>query len=210
MVREDVAASPDGRQPVKDERVLAAMRAVPRHLFVRRADQGRAYNDYPLLIGHDQTISQPYIVALTTEALRVSPGDRILEIGTGSGYQAAILTELTPEVYTIEIVKPLADEAAARLKRLGYTTVHVRSGDGYYGWPEAAPFDGIVVTCSAENIPSALWQQLKVGGRVVIPIGEEMRVQQLTVVTKRPDGTRHTEVLTPCAFVPMTGKIRQR
>lgn len=208
MVAEQIAASPDGRDPVRDARVLDAMRQVPRHRFVPAGRQTQAYDDHPLPIGHDQTISQPYIVALMTEALRVRPGDRILEIGTGSGYQAAVLAELTPHVYTIEIVKPLAEQAAATLRELGYGTVQCRAGDGYLGWPEAAPFDGIIVTCAADRPPPALWQQLRPGGRMVIPIGGAWHTQQLTILTKQPDGGRRTEVITPCVFVPMTGRIR--
>lgn len=209
MVEQQIARPWDGRLPVRDERTLTAMREVPRHLFVRESEQPLAHADMPLPIGHDQTISQPYIVALMTEALRLPPGGKVLEIGTGSGYQAAVLAELTPHVYTIEIVKPLADEAAARLQRLGYATVSVRAGDGYFGWPEAAPFDGILVPCAAEKVPAALWDQLKPGGRMVIPIGAEGSIQHLTVITKAADGRRESEVLIPCAFVPMTGEIRR-
>ncbi len=208
MVADQIAASPDGRVPVRDERVLAAMREVPRHLFVPTPHVQRAYGDHPLPIGHDQTISQPYIVAVMTEALRLPPDARVLEIGTATGYQAAVLSELTPHVYTIEILKPLADAAARRLADLGYTTIQARCGDGYFGWPEAAPFDGILITCAAEHLPHALWDQLRPGGRIVIPLGRAGYVQELTVMTKQADGSRRTETLFPCAFVPMTGKIR--
>ncbi len=210
MVARQIATSLDGREPVRDPRVLEAMREVPRHLFVPKSRRASAYADHPLPVGHGQTISQPYIVALMTEALQLPPGGSVLEIGTATGYQAAVLAELTPHVYTIEIVKPLADDAAERLRRLGYVTVRTRCGDGYFGWPEAAPFDGILVTCAAERMPEALWGQLKPGGRIVVPIGREGAIQQLTVITKAPDGKRRSDVLIPCVFVPMTGKIRER
>jgi protein-L-isoaspartate(D-aspartate) O-methyltransferase len=147
-------------------------------------------------------------VALMTEALRLPLGGTVLEVGAGSGYQAAVLAELTPHVYTIEIVKPLADEAAARLRRLGYTTVAVRAGDGYFGWSDAGPFDAIIVPCAAESIPQPLWDQLRPGGRIVVPIGSEGGIQYLTVITKAADGRRQSETLIPCTFVPMTGEIR--
>jgi len=209
MVERQIAHPGDGRDPVRDEAVLEAVRNVPRHLFVRPGDLPSAHDDGPLPIGYGQTISQPYIVALMTEALKLTPGAKVLEIGTGSGYQAAVLAELTPHVYSIEIVKPLAEQAAARLKRLGYHTVAVREGDGYYGWPEAAPFDGIIVTCAAGHLPPPLWEQLKPGGRIVIPIGGFLQTQRLTVLTKTTDGKRQSEVVTLCAFVPMTGQIQK-
>src|SRR5688572_146180 len=159
-------------RPVSDERVLAAMRKVPRHEFVPEELRGRAYGDFPLPIGEEQTISQPFIVAYMTQALELAPSDRVLEVGTGSGYQAAVLAELVREVYTIEIVPPLARRSKAVLERLGYRNVFVREGDGYRGWKEKAPFDAIIVTCAPDAIPKPLIDQLKVGGRMVIPVGE--------------------------------------
>lgn len=209
MVAEQIASHDRSREAVRDRRVLDAMRAVPRHEFVPDTRQRSAYADTPLPIGFGQTISQPYIVALMTELLEVSPGDRILEIGTGSGYQAAVLSELTPYVFTIEIVEPLAASAAERFERLGYRTIRCRTGDGYFGWPEAAPFDGIIVTCAAGHVPPPLWEQLKPGGRMVIPIGGEFEVQRLLVLTKRPDGSRASRSVIPVRFVPMTGRIRE-
>jgi protein-L-isoaspartate(D-aspartate) O-methyltransferase len=193
---------------VRDAAVLEAMRRVPRHLFVSEHLQSVAYADRPLPIGHGQTISQPFIVAFMTEALQVEPGAKILEIGTGSGYQAAVLSELTLEVFTIEIIRSLGEEASQRLQRLGYRTVRVRVGDGYYGWPEEAPFDGIIVTCAAGHIPPPLLKQLRTGGRMVIPLGEVYEVQRLMLVTKDKSGTIQTRELLPVAFVPMTGAIR--
>src|SRR6516225_3552028 len=186
-----------------DAAVLEAMRRVPRHAFVPAALRKLAYADRPLPIGYGQTISQPYIVALMTDLLRLAPHARALEIGTGSGYQAAVLAELGHQVYTIEIVPGLARQAATRLSDLGYRAVHVRQGDGYYGWPEAAPFDGIVVTAAASQIPPPLLDQLKPGGRMVIPIGAAFLVQQLMLIQKRADESIHTEALLPVAFVPL-------
>jgi protein-L-isoaspartate(D-aspartate) O-methyltransferase len=194
---------------VKDGRVLAAMRSVPRHQFVPDRRSGSAYADTPLPIGHGQTISQPYIVALMTELLEVETGDRVLEIGTGSGYQAAVLNELTPYVYTIEIVKPLYEEVVERFERLGCKTIQVRLGDGYEGWEEHAPFDGIIVTCAAGHIPPPLWEQLKPGGRMVIPVGGVFETQRLLVLTKQKDGRRKSRNVLPVRFVPMTGKMQK-
>jgi protein-L-isoaspartate(D-aspartate) O-methyltransferase len=194
---------------VSDERVLAAMRAVPRHEFVPANRQDSAYEDTPLPIGEGQTISQPYIVALMTELLEVKPGDKVLEIGTGSGYQAAVLSELTPYVYSIEILKPLYEDVVKRFERLGYKTIQTRLGDGYDGWEEHAPFDGIIVTCAAGHIPPPLWQQLKPGGRMVIPVGGVYETQRLLVLTKQPDGGRKSRTVLPVSFVPMTGKIQK-
>ncbi len=208
MVAQQIARGFD-RIPVKDPRVLDALRAVPRHEFVPVAEQALAYADRPLPIGHDQTISQPYIVALMTELLAVQPGQRILEIGTGSGYQAAVLAELTPYVYSIEIVEPLATAARERLERLGYRTVQVRAGDGYQGWPEHAPFDGVIVTCAPDAVPAPLWEQLAPGGRIVIPLGRPWSDQRLVVLTKRPDGSRESREVLPVRFVPMTGEAEQ-
>ncbi len=208
MVRtiEAIAAlAGDGAAPrILDPQVLDAMRRVPRHAFVPADVQHLAYADRPLPIGHGQTISQPYIVALMTALLRLKPGSKALEIGTGSGYQAAVLAELGHRVHTVEIVPALAEGAAARLVAAGYRGVEVRRGDGYFGWPEAAPFDGIVVTAAAPQIPPPLLEQLKRDGRMVIPIGTAFLVQQLLLVEKLADGTIRTEALLPVAFVPFT------
>jgi len=204
--REAMVAEQIEQRGVRDARTLAAMRTVPRHLFVPPALQAEAYSDHPLPIGHDQTISQPYIVAFMTEALRLRGGETVLEVGTGSGYQAAVLAEIAARVYTIEIVAPLAEEARERLKRLGYRNVEVRAGDGYAGWPEKAPFDAVMVTAAAPHIPEPLKQQLKDGGRLVIPVGDES--QELVVLTRT--GTAYVEDrVLPVRFVPMTGKVRQ-
>jgi protein-L-isoaspartate(D-aspartate) O-methyltransferase len=191
---------------VRDPRTLAAMRTVARHLFVPQESVRLAYEDHPLPIGHGQTISQPYIVAFMTEALGLKGGETVLEVGTGSGYQAAVLAEIAAKVYTIEIVEPLAREAELRLRRLGYANVEVRAGDGYQGWPEAAPFDGIMVTAAAPRIPEALKQQLKDGGRLVIPVGDDS--QELIVVTRHGSRFAERSVL-PVRFVPMTGEVRR-
>ena len=185
-----------------NERVLEAMAAVPRHEFVPASERAAAYADRPLPIGHGQTISQPYIVARMTQELHLRPGQRVLEVGTGSGYQAAVLTEFTPHVYSIEIIQPLADSAAERLTRLGYRAAQVRHGDGYCGWPEAAPFDGIIVTAAAPRIPPPLVEQLAVGGRMIIPVGRQMGTQWLVLVEKRDDETVRTTALLPVIFVP--------
>lgn len=191
---------------VKDPLTLAALRKVPRHLFVPPAELADAYADHPLPIGHGQTISQPYIVAFMTEALGFKGGEKVLEVGTGSGYQAAVLAEIASEVHTIEIVEPLANEARERLARLGYKNVQVRAGDGYQGWPDAAPFDGIMVTAAAPQIPEPLKEQLKDGGRLIIPVGDAL--QELVVVTRRGNQFEQKSVL-PVRFVPMTGKVRK-
>jgi protein-L-isoaspartate(D-aspartate) O-methyltransferase len=196
MVREQIEA-----RGVQDARVLEAMRRVPRHLFVPEALRPEAYADHPLPIGHDQTISQPYIVAWMTEALKVAPGRRVLEVGTGSGYQAAVLAEMGVEVYTIEIVAPLAASAARVLAALGYTRLHARVGDGYAGWPEHAPFDAIVVTAAPDHVPTPLVEQLAVGGRLVIPVGGR-GVQQMTVITRGKAGVTREELM-PVRFVPL-------
>ncbi|MFP5378485.1 MAG: protein-L-isoaspartate(D-aspartate) O-methyltransferase [Vicinamibacteria bacterium] len=185
---------------VRDPRVLAAMRKVPRHRFVPESERGAAYGDHPLPIGHGQTISQPYIVAFMTEALGVGPGAKVLEIGTGSGYQAAVLGEIAGEVYTVEIVSPLAAQAAALLADLGYANVPVRDGDGYAGWPEHAPYDAIMVTAAPEEVPAPLVEQLAVGGRLVIPVGTVE--QHLLVYTKQADGRLREEDRMPVRFVP--------
>jgi protein-L-isoaspartate(D-aspartate) O-methyltransferase len=188
---------------IKDPRVLDAMKRVPRHEFVPEPLRGSAYADSPLPICHDQTISQPYIVAYMSEALELQPSHRVLEIGTGSGYQAAILGELAKEVYTIEIVAPLADRARATLKQLGYANVHVRTGNGYLGWPEQAPFDRVMVTAAPDTIPPALIEQLKVGGLMAIPVG--VGDQELRILRRTDTGLETLRTL-PVRFVPMTGK----
>lgn len=204
MVRDGIERYPI--YPVTDTRVLQAMRRVPRHLFVPEEYRDLAYRNTPLYIGYDQTISQPYIVAHMSELLRLKPEHRVLEIGTGSGYQAAVLAELCDHVYTIEIVPELGRRAERLLKDLGYDRVHVRIGDGYEGWPEAAPFDRIIVTCAPENIPEPLLDQLAPGGRMVIPVGAQHRTQYLVEVRKDRKGSITRKEYYPVRFVPMTGK----
>lgn len=201
MVERQIAA-----RGVRDPRTLEAMKTVARHLFVPEALVGQAYDDHPLPIGHGQTISQPYIVAFMTEALDLEGGETVLEVGTGSGYQAAVLAEIAGHVYSIEIVPALAEEAGARLKALGYRNVEVRAGDGYRGWPEAAPFDAIIVTAAAPRVPEPLRDQLRDGGRLVLPVGDEW--QELVVITRRGDEYEEKKVL-PVRFVPMTGTVRE-
>lgn len=188
-----------------DERVLQAIGSVPRHEFVPPDVRPRAYDNRPLPIGYGQTISQPYIVAIMTDLMDLQPGDRALEIGTGSGYQAAILAALIDAVYSIEIIAPLGEAAAGRLQRLGFDNVEVRIGDGYYGWEEQAPFDAIVVTAAASHIPPPLLKQLKPGGRMIIPVGSRFLTQQLLLVRKQSDGEIVTRQILPVAFVPFTG-----
>ena len=200
MVDDTIAA-----RGIKDPAVLAAMRRIPRHLFVPDELRGRAYDDDPLPIGYDQTISQPYIVGAMTEAAQLAPGKRVLEIGTGSGYQAAVLAELGVDVYSIEIVEPLAKRTHALLARLGYDKLHLRIGDGSRGWPEAAPFDAIIATAAPKEIPAPLVEQLAIGGRLVIPVGD--KDQDLRVVTRGKDGTT-TETMFAVRFVPMTGDVK--
>ena len=190
------------RRGIRDQRILDAMRRVERHLFVPSEFRDQAYEDYPLPIGEGQTISQPYIVALMTSLLEVDEDARVLEIGTGCGYQAAVLAELVAEVHTVEILPELAEEAEERLARLGYKNVHVHRADGHLGWPEAAPYDGILVTAAPLEIPPALIEQLRMGARLVIPVGGFF--QDLMLVTCRPDGIRKRNV-TAVRFVPMTG-----
>ena len=194
---------------VDDPAVLGAMEQVPRHRFVPEHYLGDAYRDTPLPIGHGQTISQPYIVAYMTEILAVKPGDCVLEIGTGSGYQAAVLSELTPNVFTIEILDVLGAEAAERLASLGYSTIETKVGDGYYGWEESGPFDAIIVTCAAGHIPPPLIEQLKRGGRMIIPVGPVYDVQYLICVMKNAEGAIRSERLLPVRFVPMTGRAQE-
>jgi len=195
---------------IKDKKVLDVMGRVPRHLFVDEGLRNRAYADYPLPIGEGQTISQPYVVALMTEALRLNPADKVLEIGTGSGYQAAVLSEIVKEVYTIEIRKSLADMAAKRLKDLGYMNVKVKYADGYFGWKEHAPFDAIIITAAANHIPPPLIKQLKEGGRLITPIGSTVYYQTLTLVTKKKGGYLDVEQMGSVAFVPMTGEMDKK
>jgi protein-L-isoaspartate(D-aspartate) O-methyltransferase len=193
---------------IKEERVLAAMAKVPREEFVPADARPSAYEDGPLPIGYDQTISQPYVVAFMTEQLRPKQSDRVLEIGSGSGYQAAILAELVGDVYTIEIVEPLAKSAEATLQRLGYNNVHIKVGDGYKGWPEEAPFDAIIVTCAPEKVPQPLVDQLKDGGRMVIPVGERF-AQQLYLLEKK-NGQLKESVTLPVRFVPMLREAQKK
>jgi protein-L-isoaspartate(D-aspartate) O-methyltransferase len=188
---------------IRDARVLAAMAAVPRHLFVPEPERADAYGDFPLSIGYGQTISQPYIVAFMTQALDVGPDHKVLEIGTGSGYQAAVLARLVKTVYTLEIVEPLAERSRALLKDLGISNVSVRAGNGYLGWPEEAPFDRIIVTAAPDDVPSALVQQLKVGGRMAIPVGT---ISQELRILRRTERGIETLATLPVRFVPMTGK----
>lgn len=193
-----------GKQEL-NSRVLQALRSVPRHEFVPDEERRFAYQNRPLPIGHGQTISQPYIVAIMTDFLEPRPEDKMLEVGTGSGYQAAILAEIVDQMYSIEIIEPLARQAGKRLKRLGYTNISTRTGDGYYGWESEAPFDGIVVTAAASHIPPPLIKQLKPGGRMIIPVGSRFMTQVLMLVTKQEDGTIKTRQLLPVRFVPLTG-----
>ena len=191
------------RRGIRDPRVLEAMREVPRHRFIPPPVRQMAYHDQPLPIGSDQTISQPYIVAYMTEAAEIAPDDKVLEIGTGSGYQAAVLGEIAREVYTIEIIPELAEQARRTLAELGYDNVHVRTGNGYLGWPEQAPFDAIVVTAAPDEVPQALVDQLAVGGRMVIPVGTTF--QEMMIIERTPRGVVERRTI-PVRFVPMTGK----
>lgn len=207
-MREQMVESQIKARGVKDPRVLSAMLKVERHLFVPQEYQSLAYNDQPLPIGEGQTISQPYIVALMTELLELKGEEKVLEVGTGSGYQAAILAELAKEVYTIEIIETLANSAKKLLTELGYKNIFVKTGDGYLGWPEASPFDAIIVTCAPDHIPRPLLEQLKEGGRLVIPVGTYS--QELKKITKHRDQFE-TKDITPVIFVPMTGEgVKQK
>ncbi len=188
------------------EKVLDIMSRVPRHRFVPEGELYSAYNNYPLPIGHGQTISQPYIVALMTDLLALDKQHSVLEVGTGSGYQAAILSEMAGKVYSIEIVVPLAAAAAKLLEELGYGNVEVKAGDGSAGWPEHAPYDGIIVTAAATHVPQPLLDQLKPGGRMVIPVGGQYDVQQLLLITKDRDGLTHRRNIEPVRFVPLIGR----
>jgi protein-L-isoaspartate(D-aspartate) O-methyltransferase len=193
---------------IQDSAVLAAVAKVPRHRFVNPRERHLAYGDHPLPIGYDQTISQPYIVAYMTAMLSLKPGDKALEIGTGSGYQAAVLASLIRELYTIEIVEPLCLQAEATLRTLGYTNIQVRCGDGYAGWPEQAPFDAIMLTASPENIPEPLVEQLARGGRMVLPLGGHY--QELVLITRDEEGRLSRKNLIPVRFVPMTGRAEAK
>ncbi len=204
MVERQIAA-----RGIKDKAVLEAMRNVPRHWFVPDRMQPYAYDDRPLPIGYSQTISQPYIVAFMTEALKLPADAKVLEVGTGSGYQAAVLAEITPHVYTIEIVEPLARHVMSTFKRLGYETIVAKVGDGYAGWAEHGPFDAIMVTCAPGHVPPELVKQLKPGGCMCIPVGPQGFGQELLLITRQPDGSTVTRNLLPVSFVPMTGKARQ-
>ena len=201
MVRDTIAA-----RGVRDASVLAAMRKVPRHLFIPSDFLRQAYADHPLPIGHGQTISQPYIVAFMTEALALRGGETVLEVGTGCGYQAAVVAEIAARVHTMEIVTALGDGARERLTRFGYANVEVRVGDGFRGWPDAAPFDGILVTAAAPRVPESLKAQLKDGGRLVLPLGQED--QELVLITRHAERFEQQQLL-PVRFVPMTGEVRR-
>jgi protein-L-isoaspartate(D-aspartate) O-methyltransferase len=207
-MREKMVESQIKSRGVRDPRVLSAMLKVERHLFVPKEFQNSAYSDQPLPIGEGQTISQPYIVALMTELLELKGGERVLEVGTGSGYQAAILAELAAEVYTIEIVEKLASSAQKVLLELGYQNIKVKAGDGYLGWPEAAPFDAIIITCAPDHIPKPLLDQLKEEGRMIVPVGTYS--QELKKIVKKSGKVETTDII-PVIFVPMTGEgVKQK
>lgn len=199
------ATSSYSGMPTLSPGVIAAMSKVERHRFVPAELAPLAYLNRPLPIGHGQTISQPFIVALMTDLMKIKAGDKVLEIGTGSGYQAAVLAEMTTSVYSIEIIEPLGMEAGERLRELGYRNVETRVGDGYYGWPEAAPFDAIIVTAAASHVPPPLIKQLKPGGRMVIPLGTQFMTQYLMLVEKKMDGSVANRQILPVRFVPLTG-----
>ncbi len=196
------------RRNVLDPEVIRAMEKIPRDLFVPEPQRAEAYEDRPLPIGYGQTISQPYIVALMTEALRIKKGEKVLEIGAGSGYQAAVLAEIGAETYTVEIVPELAKFARENLKKTGYGSVQVKAGDGYQGWKEFAPFDAVIVTCAPEKVPQPLIEQLKEGGRMIVPVGPENQVQEL-VLLKKVKGELLRQSIAPVRFVPMTGEVQK-
>ena len=200
--RKDMVEDQIVKRGLKDERVIAAMRKVPRHLFVPLENRSQATQDSPVAIGYGQTISQPYIVALMTELLRVKKGEKILEVGTGSGYQAAILAEMGARVFSIEIIPELAQSARANLKASGYGSVRVKTGDGYLGWDQHAPYDALIVTCAPESVPQALLEQLVEGGRIVIPLGSENEIQELYLM-KKINGKLVRDAQAPVRFVPM-------
>jgi len=206
--REEMVKSQIIARGVKDPLVLKAMREVPRHLFVPEKYRSEAYDDHPLPIGYGQTISQPYIVAFMTEQLRLKGGEKVLEIGTGSGYQSAVLAGIAGEVYTIEIICELANSAQKRLEELGYKNVYLRCADGYRGWPEKAPFDAIIVTAAPDHIPQPLIDQLKPGGRMIIPVGKYF--QELVLVKKLANGRIEKQAVLPVRFVPMTGEAQEK
>jgi protein-L-isoaspartate(D-aspartate) O-methyltransferase len=208
LMREKMVISQIERRGVNDPRVLKALRSVPRHAFVPKHLTEQAYDDNALPIGEDQTISQPYVVAVMTQSLELRGSDRVLEIGTGSGYQAAVLAELVHHVFTIEIVESLAKQAKGRLGKIGYENITPRTGDGYGGWPDESPFDAIIVTAAPDHIPQALVAQLKVGGKMVIPVGDFE--QQLMLLTKQTDGSVKEKRIIPVRFVPMTGEALER
>jgi len=208
LLRETMVQTALEAEGITNPRVLTALRKIPRHEFVRTADRARSYKDTALAIGNQQTISPPYVVAYMTEVLDPQPEDRVLEIGTGSGYQAAVLGAIVKDVYTIEIVSSLAKQATKRFKDLGYTNIHVLDGDGYKGWPEEAPFDRIIVTCSPENVPQPLIDQLKEGGRMIVPLGE--RYQQAFHLFRKENGELQDEKLISTLFVPMTGESEEQ
>jgi protein-L-isoaspartate(D-aspartate) O-methyltransferase len=206
LARKDMVISQLQARGIKDKRVLDAMDKIERHKFVPKNLEKLAYGDYPLPIGEEQTISQPYIVALMTERLELRSRDRVFEVGTGSGYQAAILSLLAKDVYTAEIIESLADSAAHRLDRLGFHNVHVRCGDGFLGWPEAAPFNAIIITCAAPTLPAPLVEQLAEGGRLIVPLGDDY---QMLTLYRKVEGELEKEEIIPVLFVPMKGLIEK-
>ena len=208
MVKDQISEPPDYRKPIRDEAVLKAMLAVPRHLFVRPQDVSRAYGDFPLPIGYGQTISQPYVVAFMTALLELKPEMKVLEVGTGSGYQAAILSFLVKEVYTVEIIAALLEQASSRIKQLHYRNVNLKVTDGYYGWPEHAPFDRIIVTAATTLVPPPLLKQLRAGGRMCIPVGGQYTTQYLTLVEKSLTGKITMKKILPVQFVPLTRAVK--
>ena len=208
QLRKDMVEQQLKTRDINDEKVLDVMGKVERHKFVPKLLMNDAYEDHPLPIGHGQTISQPYIVALMTQSLEVNKDDKVLEIGTGSGYQAAVLAELVKEVYTIEIIEELSQTAEERLNNLGYENIKVKNADGYFGWEENAPYDAVIVTAAANHIPPPLLEQLKDGGKLIIPLGSTLTFQTLTLVTKKGDDLE-TEFITGVRFVPLTGEAQK-